>query len=199
MLTVVIFFKRLADAKSRLMTILSPVERATFARRMLLQVIDAAKGASGVGDVVIVSPEPEIAAIVNGRDVRFLHEPHPNGLNAAALFASGELAVTGTRRALLLPADLPRIRSEHIEALIEAHGRAGADTIVPSTDASGTNALIIDLPPRFPIAFGPDSFNRHLGNAARSKRPLAVHRCTFIGVDIDRPDDLRHLPCGIVQ
>lgn len=198
MLTVVIFFTRLADAKSRLRSVLSPLERADFARRMLLHVIDAASGAAGAREIVVVSPEPNIAMIVDGRDVRLLHEPQFNGLNAAALFASAELAVAGRRRALLLPADLPLIRSEHIEALIEAHARTGADTIVPSADESGTNALITELPPRFPLAFGPDSFNRHVANATRSKRRLVVHRCPHIGLDIDRPDDLRHLPHGLV-
>ena len=199
MLTVVIFFKRLSAAKSRLVTVLSPAERANLARRMLLQVIDAAIGASGVGEVIIVSPEPEVSSMVNGREVRLLKEPEPRGLNAAALFASADLALAGTARALFLPADLPRIRSEHIEALIETHRRMGADIIVPSLDESGTNALMIELPPRFPLAFGPDSFNRHLANAARFEHPLFVHRCSYIGVDIDQPDDLRHMSCGLTS
>lgn len=199
MLTVVIFFKRLSAAKSRLVTVLSPVERANLARRMLLQVIDAAIGALGVGEVIVVSPEPRISSMVNGRDVRLLKEPEPTGLNAAALFASAELALAGTPRALFLPADLPWIRSEDIQALIEAHSRMGADIIVPSLDESGTNGLMIELPLRFPLAFGPDSFNRHLANAARFEHPLVVHRCGYIGVDIDQPDDLRHVTCGLAS
>ena len=199
MLAVVIFVKRLANAKSRLSTILSPHDRLAFASRMLLQVADAARGAIGVGEVIVVSPDTEITAIFGGRDVRFLHERKSRGLNAAALFATAKLAAAGTPRALLLPADLPRIRSEHIEALIETHSRTGRDTIVPATDGSGTNALIVELPPRFALAFGPDSFNRHLANAARSKRLLAVHRCLHIGFDIDRPEDFRHPSCGMMM
>lgn len=198
MLAVVIPFKPLPDAKSRLSTVLSPLERAKLARRMLLHVIDAAGSATGVEEIVVVTPEPDVAAIVAGRDVRLLQEARPKGLNAAARFASAELAAAGGRRILYLPADLPRIGAKHIDSLIEAHRRTGADTIVPSADGSGTNALVIELPPRFQFAFGPDSFNRHLANAARSMRRLDVHRCAYIGVDIDEPDDLRHLPCGMV-
>lgn len=198
MLAAVIFLQRLADAKSRLKAILSPLERAAFAQDMLLQVIDAARGASGVDEVVLVTPEPEIAAILGRRDVRLIHETQPEGLNAAALYAAAELAEAGRSRALFLPADLPRIRSADIDAVIEAQARSAADVIVPSADGSGTNALIVELPPRFPLAFGPDSFNRHLANAALWNRRLVVHRCANIGVDIDRPEDLRHLTCGTV-
>ena len=116
--------------------------------------------------MILVSPEPEITAILGRRDVRLLHETRPAGLNAAAVFAAAELAAAGRERALFLPADLPLIRSEDIEAVIEAHSRSATDVIVPSTDESGTNALFVELPPRFQFAFGPDSFNRHLANAA---------------------------------
>jgi 2-phospho-L-lactate guanylyltransferase len=198
MLAVAIFFKRLADAKSRLAPVLSPLERATLARRMLLHVIDAARKASGVEEVTVVSPEVKIAEIIGRDDVSILREPRPHGFNAAAGFASAALSAAGRPRALLLPADLPRIGSEHIEALIKAHARTNADTIVASKDGFGTNALLIELPPRFPLAFGPDSFNRHLANAAHSSRQLQVHRCAHIGTDIDGPDDLRELPCEMV-
>jgi 2-phospho-L-lactate guanylyltransferase len=198
MLVVAIFFTRLADAKSRLATVLSPPERATLASRMLLHVVEAARKASGVDEVVVVSPEPKIAEIIGCDGVSLLREPRPGGFNAAAGFASVMLAAAGRARALFLPADLPRIKSEHIEALIGAHARTSADTIVASRDKSGTNALLIELPPRFPLAFGPDSFNRHLLNAARSNRRLLVHRCAHIGADIDGPDDLRDLPRGMV-
>ncbi|HEU4705517.1 MAG TPA: 2-phospho-L-lactate guanylyltransferase [Sphingomicrobium sp.] len=198
MLTVAIFFKRLADAKSRLASVLSPLERATLARRMLLHVIDAARKASGVAEVAVVSPEAKIAEIIGRDDVSILRDPGPDGFNAAAGFALAALAAGGKPRALLLPADLPRMGPEHIEALIKAHARKGADTIVASKDGFGTNALLIELPPRFPLAFGPDSFNRHLANAAHSSRRLHVHRCAHIGTDIDGPDDLRELPPGMI-
>lgn len=198
MLAVVIFIKHLANAKSRLSAILSPLDRVALASRMLLQVVDATQGAVGVGEIFVVSPEPEIVARLRGRDVKILHEEQPRGLNAAAQFATAELGAAGEAHGLLLPADLPRIQSEHISALIEVHSRTGEDTIVPSVDGSGTNALIVELPPRFPLAFGPDSFNCHLANAASSKRRLAVHSCPYIGFDIDRPDDFRHSSCELV-
>jgi 2-phospho-L-lactate guanylyltransferase len=198
MLAAVIFVKRLAAAKSRLGNTLSPLDRLTLTRRMLLQVVDAAIGTTEVDDVVVVSPEPAIAATLNGRNVRVLLEQQPRGLNEAARFASAMLAAAGTSRALLLPADLPRMNAEHIEGLIKARSRSGLDTIVPSLDGSGTNALLIDLPPRFPLAFGSDSFNRHLANAANLKQPLAVHRCFFIGFDVDHPDDVQDLGCELL-
>ena len=198
MLAVAIFFKRLADAKSRLAPVLSPLERATLARRMLLNVIDAARKASGVEAVAVVSPEPKIAEIIGRDDLSILRDPGPDGFNAAAAFAIAALAAAGRPRALLLPADLPRIGAEHIEALIKVHARTSADAIVASNDGLGTNALLIELPPRFPLAFGPGSFHRHLANAAQSNRPLHVHRCAHIGTDIDGPDDLRDLPSGMI-
>lgn len=199
MLSAVIFIKHLGDAKSRLDSVLSPLERAALATRLLLNVVDAAKGAPRVREVIVVSPDPGIAAILGRDDVRVLQEPHPDGLSAAILFASTALVASGEVRALLLPADLPCIAAEHIEALIDAHARSGTDIIVPSNDRAGTNALLIELPPRFPLAFGPDSFNRHLVNAARCGRRLDLHQCQHIGADIDVPNDLRHLSCNLVS
>lgn len=199
MLTAAIFFKGLGSAKSRLKTVLSPLEREAFARQMLLRVIDCARGASGIGEIIIVTPEPEIMAIVGRRTVKLLREPRPAGLNAAAEFAAAELAAEGRRRLLILPADLPRIGSADIDRLVEASERAGCDTIVPSCDGTGTNALVIELPPRFRLAFGPDSFRRHLANAAGIDHQLAVHRCAKIGIDVDQPADLERLPLGTMS
>jgi 2-phospho-L-lactate guanylyltransferase len=199
MLTALIFIKNLADAKSRLATVLSPLERAALATRLLMNVIDATRGASGVGEVVVVSPDPQIPAILGRRNVLHIREPRTDDLNAAILFASAALTSCGTKRAVILPADLPRIACEHVDALIDAHERSGADLIVPSTDGAGTNALLIELPPRFPLAFGTSSFHRHLASAARSKRRLDIHRCAAISTDIDLPDDLQHLPLELVS
>lgn len=198
MLSAVIFMKRLADAKSRLAPLLTPLERTALATRLLVNVVEAARRTSGVGEVVVVSPDRIMPAIVGRDDVRHLREPRPNGLNAAIEFASAKLAVAGHRRVLLLPADLPRIQPKHIEALIDAHRQSASDIIVPANDGNGTNALLIEIPPRFPLAFGPDSLTRHIANAARARQQLVVHGCPAIGADVDLPGDL-HLMSELVS
>ena len=72
-------------------------------------------------------------------------------------------------------------------------GRAPASVMVPSRDATGTNALLRTPPTLFRSHFGPHSLRKHLAEARRKGALVCVLRNSRIELDVDDEDDLRAL------
>jgi 2-phospho-L-lactate guanylyltransferase len=181
------------DAKTRCAALLSAAQRSQLAELMLEDMLDAVLRADGVSGVSVVTPTLVIAALAKSRGVQVIPQDEPNGLNAAFELALGVLAETAPYApTVLLMGDLPLMTPNELEAalaLSETHGLI----IAPAVADGGTSALILRAGARLPLAFGPDSFRRHLASARRLGLSAAVIECDGLGRDIDRPDDLAAL------
>ena len=92
---------------------------------------------------------------------------------------------------LQIPGDIPLVTADEISLVLAVRRAAPSFTIVPSHDDFGSNAVLVCPPTAVPLTFGDDSFYPHLRAAqACGIRPLIV-RQHGIGLDIDRPDDIR--------
>ena len=90
-----------------------------------------------------------------------------------------------------LPADIPLVTTDDVDALITAHGPAPAVTIAPSRDELGSNAVVCSPPDVLPFRFGDNSYFPHLDRARElGVEPTVVHRPGF-ALDVDTPEDLR--------
>ena len=90
-----------------------------------------------------------------------------------------------------LPADIPLLSPEDIDALLRAHGSAPAVTLAPSRDEQGSNAVVCSPPEVLPLRFGDDSYFPHLERArALGIEPTVVQR-PALALDVDTPDDLQ--------
>ena len=181
---VVVPIRSFIGAKERLAALLDEDARAAALRGMADRVIDAAAPMP----VIVVSSAPEVREWALARGARVLDDP--GSLDAAAAAGTQALANDGFMRAVIAHADLPRARSltplaTDLERPVVA--------LVPCHRDDGTNVLSIptDLPFRF--AYGPGSFQRHLGEAARLGVEVRVVRAPDLMVDVDTPDDLQHL------
>lgn len=94
---------------------------------------------------------------------------------------------------LRLPIDLPLLRAEDVEDIFAAARPAPAIVLVASRDRTGTNALLRTPPQLFRSHFGPDSFRKHLAEAAAHNATACVLRNARIELDVDNEDDLRVL------
>lgn len=181
------------DAKTRCAGPLSSAERSQLAKLMLEDMLDAVLRADGVSGVSVVTPTAAIAALAQRRGAQVIPQEEPAGLNAAFELALGMLSETAPYApAALLMGDLPLMTPNELEAalaLSETHGLV----IAPAIADGGTSALILRAGARLPLAFGPDSFRRHLASARRLGLSAAVIECDGLGRDIDRPDDLAAL------
>lgn len=148
---------------------------------MLSHVLQAAHGARGVDRVALLGPERHEAP--DWAD--FLLDTGTS-LNTALTSA----LTLSASRIVIVPADLPKLRSADIEALIQVQQNAVA--IAPDRAGTGTNALSLPLPAAraFRFQFGQGSFQLHSAEAERLGLPLAVIRTETLGLDVDTPADL---------
>jgi len=112
---------------------------------------------------------------------------HSHSADAAARRAMG----LGAATVLLLPIDVPLVTKTEIEDLICAT-EAGV-IIVPSSDGTGTNALVRTPPDAIASCFGPGSFRAHLEQARQRGVPATVLRPAGLLFDIDTPEDVDEL------
>jgi 2-phospho-L-lactate guanylyltransferase (CobY/MobA/RfbA family) len=122
----------------------------------------------------------------------------------------------GVQSTLVVPGDIPLLRSDDIEFILEqvhaeiatsplallvpSHDRMGTEIatsplalLVPSHDRMGTNALLLSPHDVIRLRFGYDSFCRHLSEVAAKGLPLRVLENERIALDIDEPEDLERL------
>jgi 2-phospho-L-lactate guanylyltransferase len=187
----VIPVKPLGAALGRLSDVLGADRRRALQAAMLVDLLRACAGARGVGDVLVVSADPDVARLAESEGARVLpdHVP-PRGMNAAVRLGTRALARAGVEAALILVADLPLARPADLEALLAAAPPGPGVTLAPSRDGRGTNALLVRPPEALDPRLGPDSLARHVAAAAR--RALGVTRVerAALGLDIDTSEDL---------
>jgi 2-phospho-L-lactate guanylyltransferase len=180
-------------AKTRLAALLSPEERRRLAWTMFEDVGRAAAASvKPDGVVMVTSFKPAIErAILLGWEA--LVEESQASESASIDWASRALSERGFDTVMRLPADLPLVRSEDIDALLSIELRARAALLVPSREGTGTNAIIRTPPDLFPSRFGPNSLALHREEAARRGVECVVVNNSRIALDIDEPADLELL------
>jgi 2-phospho-L-lactate guanylyltransferase len=113
--------------------------------------------------------------------------------SASIDWASRALSERGFEGVMRLPADLPLVRAEDIDALLSIELRSPAALLVPSREGTGTNAIIRMPPNLFPSRFGPNSLALHKEEASRAGVECVVVDNPRIALDIDDPTDLNLL------
>ncbi len=190
--------KPLRGALRRLTSALEAPVRRELQVAMLTDVLGACAGARDLAGVLVVTSDPVAAglgrAIARARVVPD-HDP-PRGMNAAVARGLAAVADAGAGAALVLTADLPLARPEDIAAIVAAAPPAPAALLVPSADGTGTNAMLLRPPGVLDPRLGPDSYARHLAQAARRGLVSARLDLPRIALDIDTPADLAALVAG---
>jgi len=184
---------RFDQTKQRLAAVLAPAARSRLARAMFQDVLKALRQSRSLAGVMVVTGDAEAARMAREAGAEVIHDEAGAGTAAAVALAVRTLAAAGRAGMLVVPADVPLITAEDVEALIAAHaghdGLAGV-TLVPAEADGGTNALVCSPPDALPPCFGTDSFARHVQAARERDIEPVVLRLPRIGRDIDRPEDL---------
>lgn len=186
--------KGFEDAKSRLASALDPAARATLARELVAHVVGALRGASGLAGIVVVTGSRTVADHVTGLGAETV--PDPAGAPSLALVVDAGIDRArdlGADAVLVVMSDLPEVRSEDIEALLDELEHVDA-VVVSDESGDHTNALGLHLGTRFPTHFGaPDSFRRHCDAAVTRGLSLATPRLPTIAFDVDTSEDLARM------
>jgi 2-phospho-L-lactate guanylyltransferase len=176
-------------AKQRLAAALPQNVRPFFALAMLEDVLDALSKARSLAGILVVTADAAARQLAQDYGARIMsagaHDGHTGAVRAAA-----ETLAVANEAMLTVPGDIPLVRAQDVELLIEAHRASHGFTIVPAHDERGSNAVLCSPANAVPLRFGEDSYFPHLA-AARARgiepRTVAIPR---IGLDIDSPADL---------
>jgi 2-phospho-L-lactate guanylyltransferase len=185
--------KGFRNAKQRLSSVLGPGEREMLAAVMFRDVLRQALKTHGLAETFVVTGDDQAAEIAKTLGAKVIREKSENGETDAVDFARVELKRMGREAVLILPGDMPLIRSGDIEQLL-AQVPEGATPpfalLVPSHDHLGTNALLLAPADLIKLRFGYDSFSYHMSQVAAHGLPLRFIENERIALDIDEPRDL---------
>lgn len=182
------------NAKQRLTGFLSVEDRETLARMLYRQTLATLCRAQGIDRVVVTTSDPDFARHARAFGVLVFEEAeqisHSVSADAACLRAK-EMGATTT---LLVPIDVPTVTPEDFAQLANS-ARPGL-IVVPSSDGTGTNALVRTPPDCIQSRFGPGSFRKHMDQALAKGLHAEALRLPGLMFDIDTPEDVAEFLAG---
>lgn len=180
--------KNLSNAKSSLSKALDPEQRQRLALAMLADVINVARQSSSVSGAAVVSPDEKIIDFARENGATGVAEPGL-GLNGALKMAIEHVVDLGAKSVLIIPGDLPLLKSADIEN-IATMATAQRDVVISPSKANGTNALLLRPPDVINLRFGGESFPLHIKEAVQAGVKPRIYRSQTVATDIDELEDL---------
>ncbi len=182
--------KPLRRGKSRLSGVLDENGRTALNTCLLQNTLAALAGVPEIDHTLIISRDPQALSIARTFGAQTLLERSGSNLNRALEIATAIVRRSAHRGLLILPADLPLLRSHDIADLLATASRPPVISIVPDRHGEGTNALLVSPPGMLRYSFGVGSFRRHCEAAQQCEAKLQVVHNPVIALDLDIPEDL---------
>jgi 2-phospho-L-lactate guanylyltransferase len=194
--------KELAQAKMRLADVLDRDARRELVLAMLTDVIVACNESGRFDLVTVVSSDSEVCW--HARDLGAKPIAEPATLRSASGVQALNNGLTFGQRYLgrrvhvdelvILPADIPLVRPEDVQAVVDALGDDGQPRVVVVRSAdNGTNALALRPAEAIAMRFGRDSFDAHRAAAADAGLDVVVLELERLRFDVDAPEDVEAL------
>ena len=183
--------KDFRKAKSRLSPVLALDERQALARRLANSALDALLGTGAFAGVLIATDSDDVAQWAEAQGAEVIRDGAPRSLGDVIDAGLQALAARGASDAVVLMSDLPDVKQDDVEALLEALS-VNLLVVSPDRHEQGTNALAIRPPDRLlPTCFGQhDSYRGHLNWAREAGIKAQVIKRPGLARDLDLPSDL---------
>ncbi|MBN2555217.1 MAG: 2-phospho-L-lactate guanylyltransferase [Anaerolineales bacterium] len=182
--------KPLRRSKSRLAQVLSRDKRAELSREMLVHTLSVLADVPEISRTLVVSRDSQALALAREYGAHTVTEHGSPQLNPALARATQVARGYGVSSVLVLPADLPLIQREDVEALLSHAIDPPVLVIAPDRHGRGTNALLSAPPGLIEYDFGPDSFSNHIARAQAAGARVEICELPSFGLDVDLPEDL---------
>ena len=185
--------KGFRNAKQRLSPLLNAASRELLAEVMFRDVLKQVVKARGLAETYVVTADDRAAEMAKSLGANVIREGAERGETDAVDLARLELKQSGREAVLIIPADLPLVRSADIEevlAQIPDKSSLPFALLVPSHDRLGTNALLLAPPDIIKLRFGYDSFSYHVSQVSAQGLPIRFVENERMALDIDEPKDL---------
>lgn len=186
--------RSMAGAKKRLAGCLDDARREELALAMLEDMLAALSAATRLDRIVVVSSDADLLRHARRCGAETLDEGPARGLNGAVAFAAAELEKQGVRRLLTIPGDVPLLDPFEIDALFEVDAERYPVIAVPSSSATGTNALVTSPPTVIDFRFEGESLAAYRSECRSRGVEMLFLALEGFAVDIDTPADLVALP-----
>lgn len=185
--------KPLRRGKSRLAAALSLAEREALGRALLTRTLGTLRACEHVAVTLVVSHDLQALALARRCGVRTIGEGRKAPLNRSLDAAARTARRFGAHAVLVLPADLPLLSGEDLEALAAQADEPPVAAIAPDRRGAGTNALLLSPPGLIEYAFGTDSYAVHRARARAAGARVEVIDLPGLRLDLDLPEDLELL------
>ena len=185
--------KPLRRGKSRLSSVLTVNERAQLNRAFLLHTLEVLKQTAALEQVLVVSRDTAALALARKMGVRTLQEKGDSQLNLALRRATVLLQTYRVSSVLVLPADLPLLTPDDVQAVLAKGQQPPVVVLAPDRHQDATNALLVSPPGLVPYCHGPGSFARYLAAAQKAGARVEIVKRPGLALDVDWPEDLHLL------
>ena len=182
--------KPLRRGKSRLAGVLSPEERNDLNRRLLTHTLETLSAIPEIEQVLVISRDQAALSLAREHGARTVLENGAPELNVALARATIVAKNYATRGLLIVPADLPLISPEDVNAMLEIAVDPPVVVLAPDHRRQGTNALLVCPVGVIEYDFGPGSFQRHCERALQAGARLEILELPSLALDMDMPEDL---------
>jgi 2-phospho-L-lactate guanylyltransferase len=182
--------KHLDHAKERLAPIMSPTERAQLASVMLESTFETATQTRIADRIATVTLFEPAIMLARRYGIEVITEKEQSSESESVDYGTVELSRAGATSVLRLPIDLPLLKVEDIDLILERGLSQPSAVLVPSRDGTGTNALLRRPGDVFKSHFGPESCSRHLAAARNAGIDCEVLALPRVALDVDEVDDL---------
>ncbi len=146
-----------------------------------------------IAGILVVGRDRAVRAIAANHGAKFVQEKINDGLNRALARAAREAVRRGADAVMVLPADLPLLKSSDVAGALKSAGKPPIVRIAPDHTGHGTNFLLAAPPGLIRFSFGEDSFRRHAAAGRRAGAKVSVIRRASLAQDLDCPEDLARL------
>jgi 2-phospho-L-lactate guanylyltransferase len=195
-LVAIVPVKGLAQAKSRLASVLSESERRSLVLDLLDHTLSTIRESGVIAATLVVTPDDEtlqLAARSGAVPIREVGRGYNRALDQGRREALGRYPDAGL---LVLAADLPCLEPAELTMLAELALDPRSIVIAPDAAARGTNALA-GWPVRWlGFHFGTDSLSKHIALAEDCGLRIHLYHAPGTVRDLDTPEDLCRLPTG---
>lgn len=191
--------KPFSEGKSRLRTCYSPEDLYCINRNGLIRTLKTLQTCSEIGHILVVCRDENVLDLARAEGAEGLLEKAPYSLNNGLAQALAHVNGRQAERILIIPTDLPRLKTQDLENLIVDSQNQKGITLVPDHYQTGTNAVLLNSISGFVPQFGRYSFQKHTNQAFTLTRNVKIKLIENIQHDLDTSTDLDMLDAIVLD
>jgi 2-phospho-L-lactate/phosphoenolpyruvate guanylyltransferase len=183
--------KTFSNAKTRLD--LSPQKIESLCKIMLEEILQIISISPRIEKTIVVTKERHAIEIAEKFNATVIKDEKEESVNSAVALADKYLLENNFDASIVLPQDIPYIKTQDIDFMLNYIAPPNFAIIVPSRRFDGTNALVrmpIDL---MKTHYDEDSYKIHMNTAKNHTLNVAMVFVKRIMWDVDNREDLEFL------